>query len=178
MRFALIGNHPDGAAMARALIETGKHELTAVCAADPPDFAPAARRELDFEELLADPEIGLVIVASPLGRRGEDLRRAAQSERAVMCVHPCDARPDLAYEVSLIADESKRRIIPLMSMALHPVFARLLELLEPGPRFQLIEWHIATLEDGGDSRAGCRRPRDAALSWSRSRMAGRIVRPR
>ena len=58
MRFALVGNHPDGLAMALALVSTGRHEI-AYHSGPPLDPAWQERlpavRENDLEEILADP---------------------------------------------------------------------------------------------------------------------------
>src|SRR5262249_39646536 len=107
MRFALLGDHPDGLEVARSLAGTGRYPLAAVLDAAIPDFAPNASRFTDLEEVLADPSIELVIVAGKLTIRGEQLRRALQSERHVLCVHPCADRLDRAYEAALIAGETK-----------------------------------------------------------------------
>src|SRR4051794_14135020 len=102
MRFALLGNHPDGLAMAEALVATGRHTLAVVCDVAAPPFAAQAKRYPEIEEVLADPEVELVIVAGPMTVRAEQLRRAVQSERDVLCVHPCAEKPDAAYEAALI----------------------------------------------------------------------------
>ena len=68
MRFALLGDHPDGLDMARALAGSGRHELAAY--SGPPLGADClARWGLqprlvgDVEEVLADPAIHAIIVA-------------------------------------------------------------------------------------------------------------------
>jgi hypothetical protein len=114
MRFALLGNHPDGLAMAEALVATGRHTLAVVCDTDPPAFAPQSKRYPEIEEVLADPGVELVIVAGPMSNRAEQLRRAVQSERNVLCVHPCAEKPDIAYEAALIQGDTKRMLLPLL----------------------------------------------------------------
>ena len=66
MRFALLGDHPDGRAAAAALAAGGRHELTAYTTAADADlrrWAAGARRVADLEEILADPAVEAVIVA-------------------------------------------------------------------------------------------------------------------
>src|SRR5438552_3725746 len=87
MRFALLGNHPDGLACARALCATGRHELIVVEGTVPPTFAPQARVLADLEGVLAEADLDLVIVAGALSIRAAQLRRALQSEHDVLCVH-------------------------------------------------------------------------------------------
>ncbi|MFO0842569.1 MAG: hypothetical protein U0797_09270 [Gemmataceae bacterium] len=53
-----------------------------------------------------------------------------QSERDVLCVHPADPKPDLAYEAAMIQADVKRRLVPILPEPLHPAFARLAEFLD------------------------------------------------
>src|SRR5687767_4472719 len=86
MRFALLGDHPDGLDMARALVDSGRHELAVY--SGPPLAAERLRRwgteaaqVGDLEEVLADPHIDALIVAGSPALRAGQLRRALQSER-------------------------------------------------------------------------------------------------
>ncbi|HLW67240.1 MAG TPA: hypothetical protein VKS79_18140, partial [Gemmataceae bacterium] len=86
----------------------------------------------------------LVIVAGKLTARGEQLRRALQSERHVLCVHPCAERLDRAYEAALIAEETKKLLLPLLPDGLDPTIAQLSQLIRQqvaaeGP-FPLLRW--------------------------------------
>jgi len=128
MRFALLGNHSDGLAIARALVATGRHDLVAVQDSSAPEFALGAAIVADLEEILADPAIALVIVAGAESIRAEQLRRALQSERHVLCVHPFAKKPELAYQAAVIQAETKVLLLPLMPDSLHPAFTRLTEL--------------------------------------------------
>src|SRR5713101_3445111 len=67
MHFALFGDHPDGLDMARALVETGRHQLATYTG--PAEGLERLRRwgltakpVGDVEEVLADPAIEAVIV--------------------------------------------------------------------------------------------------------------------
>ncbi|MBV9125476.1 MAG: Gfo/Idh/MocA family oxidoreductase [Planctomycetes bacterium] len=165
MRFALLGDHPDGVDMARALIASGRHELAALTAlppkgrvvgeeipirpGSPPTLAtrhppPATRHEiLDLEEVLADPVIEAVIVAGRPADRPGQLRRSLQSERHVLCVHPADQTPDTAYEAALIQGDTGMVLLPLLTERLHPAVTRLRGWIQDptGPlgKFLLIE---------------------------------------
>jgi predicted dehydrogenase len=130
MRFVLLGNHPDGLAVAKALCATGRHELAAVQAEQAPAFASNAIAHSDLEEVLATPNIDWVIVAGAMSVRAEQLRRALQSEHHVVCVHPSSDRPDSAYEAALIRDDTRHRLLPTLPDALHPAYRRLRELLD------------------------------------------------
>jgi predicted dehydrogenase len=138
MRLALVGDHPDGLDMARALVESGHHELAAYTGSSV--GADALRRRGltfrqvgDFEESLADPATEAVIVAGSPADRPAQLRRALQSERHVLCVHPADHTPDIAYEAAMIQQDTRRVLLPLLPEALHPGVGRLAELVHtPG----------------------------------------------
>jgi predicted dehydrogenase/uncharacterized membrane protein len=134
MHFALLGDHPDGLQTAHALAASGRHTLIALDA----DAAQAAGNSAlrfsgfkvvaDLEEVLADPAVEAVIVASRLDTRPTILRRALQAERHVLCVHPADTTPDIAYEAALIQGDTKRALVPLWIEGLHPALSRLTEL--------------------------------------------------
>src|SRR4051794_37723924 len=102
MRFALLGNHPDGVEMACALVESGRHQLLACTALLEEQslkrLGEQVRKVSDIEEVLADPAVEMVIVAGGIDVRAAQLRRAVQSERPVLCVHPPDQTPEAAYE--------------------------------------------------------------------------------
>jgi predicted dehydrogenase len=135
MHFALLGNHPDGLEMACCLAETGKHQLGAYTSSYlTPIIANRCGTEAkivtDLEEILADPAIDAVIVASGPGHRTAHLRRALQSERHVLCVHPPDASADLAYEAAMIQNDTGHVLFPLLYEGLHPGILRLAALIK------------------------------------------------
>ncbi len=160
MRFALLGDHPDGLDMARALVESGRHAL-AVYSGPPLGIEYLARAGLrpprvgDLEEVLADPGIDAVIVAGSLSNRAAQLRRALQSERHVLCVHPADRLPDVAYEAAMLQTDTGCVLLPLLPEALHPGVRRLAELAragEPEPRLLEFErWSTEELIGSGDA---------------------------
>jgi predicted dehydrogenase len=132
MRFALLGDHPDGLDMARAVAESGRHELAIY--SGPGLGADYLRRWKltpdrvgDLEEVLADPRIDAVIVAGNPGDRPAQLRRALQSERHALCVHPLDEDADIAYEAAMLQADTRRIVFPLLTECLHPAIHRLAE---------------------------------------------------
>jgi predicted dehydrogenase len=149
MHFALLGDHPDGLDMAAALVATGRHELSIYHGPTAGHDALRARslapRSVsDLEEVLAIPSIEAVIVAGKLSVRAAQLRRALQSERHVLCVHPPDPSPDVAYEAALIQTDTGYLLFPLLPDALHPAVIRLAEWLRaagaPFRCLQLERW--------------------------------------
>jgi myo-inositol 2-dehydrogenase/D-chiro-inositol 1-dehydrogenase len=155
MRFALLGTHSDGLGLALAVAASGRHELAVYCGPEE-GGAWLRRRELavrtvgDLEEVLADPAVDAVIVAGPLADRPAQLRRALQSERHVLCVHPADQTPDVAYEAAMIRGDTGCVLLPLLPAGLHAGVARLAELARAaeGPlgAFQLLEVERASPE--------------------------------
>jgi predicted dehydrogenase len=133
MRFALLGNHPDGLDMAAALVATGRHQIIALASPSLDEsqltrLGANIRRIDDLEEILADPQVDAVIVASAPANRPVHLRRALQSERDVLCVYPPDPSPDLAYEAAMLQGDAGHVLLPLLHEALHPAMLRLVEL--------------------------------------------------
>jgi predicted dehydrogenase len=148
MRFALLGNHPDGVEMACALVQSGRHRLAAYTAPVGEEvvrrWGPDARRVADVEEILADPAVEAVLVAGHPTVRPEQLRRALQSERHVLCVFPPHPTPEIAYEAAMIQGDTGCALLPLLPEALHPGVRRLAEFVhrgEGGPigTFRLLE---------------------------------------
>ncbi len=126
MRFALLGNQPDGLAMAAALVASGRHEQT-------------TRRLSDLEEVLADPDVEAVITAGEAAVRPAQLRRALQSERHVLCVYPPDRTTDTVYEADLIRQDTGRVLMPLLPDATHPALRRLADFIRLPNVFHLLE---------------------------------------
>jgi predicted dehydrogenase len=134
MRFALFGNHPDGVDLAEALAGSGHHELVAYTRDDPRlhRLGPKARKVGDVEEILADPSVDAVIVADSVGARSQQLRRALQSERHVLCVHPAGDGPEIAYEAAMMRDDVKCILLPILNDGRHPAIRRLREFVHRG----------------------------------------------
>jgi predicted dehydrogenase len=131
MRFALVGNHPDGLDMAGALVDSGRHQWIAYSGpAGLPARWAGVRRVHDLEEVLADPAVEAVLVAGPLTVRAAQLRRALQSERPVLCVHPVDGTPEAAYEAAMIQQDTGSVLLPLLPEARHPALSRLAEFID------------------------------------------------
>ncbi|HEV3263651.1 MAG TPA: hypothetical protein VG013_42845 [Gemmataceae bacterium] len=150
MRFSLLGDHPDGLNMAHALVATGRHQLASHVGSSK---AAESLRHLglqpgrvgDIEEVLADPAVEAVIVAGSLDNRPGQLRRALQSERHVLCVHPADRTPDAAYEAALIQGDTHHVLLPLLPEALHPGVQRLVDLVRD-PAGPLGELRLVEME--------------------------------
>ncbi len=152
MRFALLGDHPDGIDMARALVASGRHLLrvysgSALGRSQLQHHGLDPRTIGDLEEVLADDEIDAVIVAGGPSARAAQLRRALQSECHVLCVHPADPSPDVAYEAALIQADTGRVLLPLLPAALHPGILRLAQLVQTEASVRLIEMETWSTEE-------------------------------
>jgi predicted dehydrogenase len=134
MRFALLGNHPDGLALTAALLATKRHHLAAYTGTIAADLLRTWGVDVpkvnDLEEVLADPQIEMVIAAGIEANRPAQLRRALQAERDVLCVHPPARTPEIAYEAAMIQKDTGHVLLPLLPEALHPAIARLKTLLQ------------------------------------------------
>jgi predicted dehydrogenase len=130
MRFAIFGDHPDGWRMAEALRASGRHQVAAYAGAELDENRrldwPGLRVTKDIEELLSDPNIEAVVVASPSPLRLDHLRRVLQSERPALCVHPVDSRPDGGYEIHMLQGDVHQVALPILPEA----FAGALETLK------------------------------------------------
>jgi predicted dehydrogenase len=156
MRFAILGIHPDGLEMAAALVASGRHQLLACTTPLPAGYHARLgdpKPVADLEEVLADPAIDAVIVAGSLFNRPTQLRRALQSERPVLCVHPADSSPDTGYEAAMIQQDTGRVLLPLLPDALHPGILRLAELVGQGPAGPLGELRLVEMERGSAGAA-------------------------
>ncbi len=158
MRFALLGDHPDGLDLARALAASGRHEVASYHG--PAIGAEALRRAgvvpqvfADLEELLSDPALDAIIVASRPDDRPAHLRRALQSEHHVLCVHPADQTPDAAYEAAMIGQDTRKLLLPVLPAVLHPAVVRLGRLVRDADPFRLLDVELSAAEplvlDGG-----------------------------
>jgi predicted dehydrogenase len=179
MRFALLGDHPDGVETASALVASGRHQVVAYSAALPEEVRGrlGGRRVADLEEVLADPEVEAVIVAGAPDRRAEQLRRALQSERHVLCVHPAEQTPELAYQAGMMRDDVGVALLPLLPAALHPAVRRLADFVRRGKRddgpvgaFVLLEMEIAVEDDPLAEPEAVRKP--ALPGWDVLRALG------
>jgi predicted dehydrogenase len=133
MRFALLGDHPDGVDMACALAQCGRHRLVVCTSALSEEtlrrLGSEVRRVSDVEEVLADPAVEVAIVAGHVGVRPAQLRRALQSERHVLCVYPPDQTPEIAYEAAMIRKDTGCVLLPLLPEATHPAIRRLADFV-------------------------------------------------
>ena len=136
--------------MARALAESGRHQVLAYSGSAVGleylrRWQIAATPIGDVEEILADPAIDAVIVAGKPADRPAQLRRSLQSERHVLCVHPADDSPDLAYEAAMMQGDTHMLLMPLVAEGLHPAVQRMAELVSNLRLLELELWSTDTV---------------------------------
>ncbi len=162
MRFAILGDHPDGWAVARALAGGGRHQLLAYHGPRPEAEVraawPALRVTDDLEEVLADPDVDAVIVAGRPGERLDQLRRVLQSERPALCVHPVDRKPDGVYEINLLQGDAHQVVLPILPLAACRAVAEFADRLVAAGQPRLVEVEFrgpGELLFDGDEPASC-----------------------
>jgi len=158
MRIALIGNHPEGVALAAALRSEAGGVVAAVVDGEIGGVFPGAEILTDIDELCARTDLDLVIVAGPLQRRGLQLRRVLQSRFHALCVTTAADTPDLAYEASLILHETGKMALPIVPSLVHPAVHEMQDWLQKlrtqdnSGRIttRILTWHQAGVEQGGE----------------------------
>jgi predicted dehydrogenase len=132
MQFILIGDHRDGLSVARALLATGRYRLAVYAGPDAGADALAGvfgRRVAELEEALAVPGLELAVVADALPHRAAVLRRALQSDLHVLCVHPVDIDPAAAYEATMIQNDTRKVLVPMLVDRFTPGLVRVQTML-------------------------------------------------
>jgi predicted dehydrogenase len=138
--------------MACALAECGRHRVLVCTSSFSTEtlrrLGGEVRRVSDVEEVLADPAVEAVIVAGHVGVRPAQLRRALQSERHVLCVHPPDQTPEIAYEAAMIRNDTGCVLLPLLPEVTHPAFRRLAEFVrrKDGSNSPIGTFRLLTME--------------------------------
>jgi predicted dehydrogenase len=113
-------------------------ELTWLCDADPvrrETFAaryPRARMSGDFDELLADPELDAVVVATPVPTHYELAKRALQAGKHTFVEKPPAMRGPEMDELVALAIDVDRALMPGHLLLYHPGVRKLKELIESG----------------------------------------------
>ena len=105
---ALIGAGRIGEVRARVIAETGGAKLVTVAdlrteAADRLAAAYMARKENDWRKAISDPDVEIVVVATPTQFHQEIARAALSSGKHVLCEKPLARNPEEAFQIVQIA---------------------------------------------------------------------------
>lgn len=128
MRIALLGDHSDGRDFVQAAVHSGGHQLVVYCGPNSAwarQLAPSVRITLDVEDVLADPQVQACVVAVAVQDRLDVARRALQSERHALVVHPVDVKPDGAYELGMLQGDVHQVLLPLLAEGFTPIVQNL-----------------------------------------------------
>jgi predicted dehydrogenase len=93
---------------------------------------PGARMTEDFDELLADPELQAVVVATPVVTHHELTRRALLAGKHVFVEKPMAMRASEAEELVALAEERELVLMPGHLLLYHPGVRKLKELVDDG----------------------------------------------
>jgi predicted dehydrogenase len=93
---------------------------------------PGARMTTDFDELLADPQLDAVVVATPVVTHYDLARRALLAGKHVFVEKPMAVQASEADELVAIAEEQGRVLMPGHLLLYHPGVAKLKELVDAG----------------------------------------------
>jgi myo-inositol 2-dehydrogenase/D-chiro-inositol 1-dehydrogenase len=144
MKFALLGADPDALKLAAAAARSREHVLVSVhdaggAAAAIRALAPRASIDEHWEALLAGSPCDAVIVGRGADDdvRADQLRKLVQAGVPLVISHPVHDSMLVYYELDMIRQESRCRMLPYTPALGHPAIARLAELLRPNPSASL-----------------------------------------
>jgi len=112
-------------------------DLAWLCDSDPAkhDVAaryPQARFTTDFEEMLEDPELDAVVIATPVPTHFSLARSALAARKHVLVEKPPAMRGAEMDELVALADERDRVLMPGHLLLYHPGVQRLKEMIDAG----------------------------------------------
>ncbi|MBD0347968.1 MAG: Gfo/Idh/MocA family oxidoreductase [Thermoleophilia bacterium] len=93
---------------------------------------PQARLTRDFDEMLADPELDAVVVATPVPTHYAFAKRALASGKHVLVEKPPAMRGDEMAELCALAEERDRVLMPGHLLLYHPGVRKVKELVDGG----------------------------------------------
>ena len=93
---------------------------------------PQARTTTDFEDLLADPELDAVVIATPVVTHYELAKQALAAGKHVFVEKPQAQTSAEAEELLGLAEESGLVLVPGYLLLYHPAVERLKELVDAG----------------------------------------------
>jgi predicted dehydrogenase len=135
---AVVGYGYWGPNLARNVAECPELQLRALCDPDPARLAsfvqrhPEARAYGELEQVLADPTIEAIVLATPPQTHHALARQALEAGRHVLVEKPLATRLDEAHELVDIARESGRVLMPGHTFVYSPAVNAVRELIQSG----------------------------------------------
>jgi predicted dehydrogenase len=93
---------------------------------------PSARTTVDFDEMVGDPELEAVVVATPVPTHYDLARRALEAGKHVLVEKPPALRADEAEELCALAEERGLVLLPGHLLLYHPGVRKLKGLIDAG----------------------------------------------
>jgi predicted dehydrogenase len=93
---------------------------------------PQARTSGDFDDLLGDPELDAVVIATPVPTHYELTKRALLAGKQVLVEKPPSMRVSEMEELCVLASERELALMPAHLLLYHPAVAELKELIAAG----------------------------------------------
>jgi predicted dehydrogenase len=137
IRWGILATGRIAQAFAHDLAETPGAELAAVGSRRPESAAAFAaehggRAHGSYEELVADPDVDVVYIATPHSLHLDNARLAFEAGKHVLCEKPLTLSTDEAAEMVALARRHDRFLMEAMWTACHPTIAALRRRLGAG----------------------------------------------
>jgi predicted dehydrogenase len=135
---AVVGYGYWGPNLARNIAECPDLELRALCDSDPARLAVFAQRHpeagalRELDELLGDPEIEAIVLATPPQTHHALARRALEAGRHVLVEKPLATCLEQAHELAAIARAAERVLMPGHTFVYSPAVNAVRELIQGG----------------------------------------------
>ena len=138
VKLAVVGAGYWGINHVRAFARLSGCALTVVC--DPDEkarnraktIAPAARMVASFDELLADPDVEAIVLATPVIDHARQAQAALAAGKHVFVEKPMSLTSDDARLVVAAAEKAQRTLMVGHLMLYHPAFRRLVDMVRSG----------------------------------------------
>ena len=146
MRFAIVGETADTAAIVASIHNSAEHEVThaALLSDDSALLAsmPGLRRVPEWEDVLADESISAVVVAGDEELVLPPARQIAGSGRPLVVIPSPGMTSAFAYELSLVRDENLVPLYPILAHRLDPAASHFRDLVHGGELGELIQFRL------------------------------------
>ncbi len=141
MNFALLSDDPACLPLLWAIAQSPEDQLVAAACDDEiwwgvAALSPGTERVADWQQLILQPDIDVIIVAGISATVLEAARRIAASERKSLLVIYSDARQEATFAYALwpLEEEGRARLLPALSLRLDPRWRALRSRLENSGR--------------------------------------------
>lgn len=143
---AVVGYGYWGPNLVRNIAELPVTKLVAVCDADEARLRMALTRHpglgvtTDFEDLLQDPDVEVVVIATPPGTHHPLARRALLAKKHVLVEKPLATSSDLALDLIQIAEREHRVLMVDHTFVYTSAVQRIKEMVDSGDLGRLYYW--------------------------------------